>query len=150
VPVNTITLRIDGPPRGKGRPRFSRASGRAYTDHQTQTAEQRVQGAWVHAGRPRIDGPLAMTVEVVLERPGSHRKRNGELSAAGKRSPHPTRRPDFDNVAKLIADSLNRCAYSDDAAIVDCRIVKRWGERGEYEHTLVTLRALVADEAVAA
>lgn len=142
--MSEIVLRIDGPPRGKGRPRFSRASGRTYTDHRTQSAEQRVRLAWLEAGSPRLDGPIELVVNVALRRPGSHYKRDGTLSAAGKRSDWPTKTPDFDNVAKLIADALNRCAYGDDASVVHHRFIKRWASAGEREHTVVHIRPVAA------
>lgn len=133
-----IELRIDGQPRGKGRPRFSPQGGRVYTDSATVLAEGRIRGAWLEAGSPRLpDGPVRMTVIAALERPKNHWRRGGTLSAAGQRSAAPTRKPDLDNLVKLIADSLNRLAYRDDADIVDCRIVKRWCNPGESEHTVV-------------
>lgn len=132
-----IELRIDGQPRGKDRPRLGRG-GRVYTPSATVLAEGRIRGAWLEAGSPRLpDGPVQMTVIAALERPKNHWRRDGTLSAAGERSAAPTRKPDVDNLVKLIADSLNRLAYRDDAEIVDCRVVKRWCNPGETEHTLI-------------
>ena len=139
-----IVLRIDGQPRGKGRPRFNTKTGHAHTDKNTRTHEARVHDAWVNAGRPRIDGPVQLLISVVLERPMSHYRADGSLSAAGQRSPWPTKRPDFDNIAKLVADALNRCAYHDDASVVHHWSVKRWANANEREHTEVVLRPMPA------
>lgn len=138
-----IELRVDGPPRGKGRPRFDPRSRRAYTDNATQRAEGSVQIAWIMAGRPRMeDGPIALLVEVVMRRPESHWKRNGTLSAAGERSTWPTKKPDWDNVAKLVADALNGAAYRDDSQIVTAHTIKRWANPGEHEHTRIVIREM--------
>lgn len=146
-------LIVDGEPRGKGRPRFDPRTGRAYTDNKTKLAEGRVHDAWVRANRPRLEGPIALLVTIVLQRPQAHFKVDGTFTAAGIRSGHPTKKPDFDNVAKLIGDALNKCAYDDDANIVHHWFVKRWANPGEHEHTRIVVRqmpTLLHTQAVAA
>jgi Holliday junction resolvase RusA-like endonuclease len=97
--------------------------------------------AWHQAGTPRLpEGPIVLTVEMALARPGGHWKVNGTLSAAGQRSQWPTKKPDADNVLKLLMDSLNGCAYRDDVQIVNATVVKRWCNAGEHEHTIIRLR----------
>lgn len=135
-----IVFTVAGPPRGKGRPRFDGRSKRTYTDAQTLSAEQRVHAAWRAAGGRTIPGPVELGVSVVLRRPQTHYRVSGELSAAGERATHPTKKPDFDNVAKLIADALNGCAFDDDAQVVEHRFIKRWANPGESEHTQVSIR----------
>lgn len=137
-----IDLTIPGAPTGKGRPRFTK-QGRTFTDANTRRAEDRVYSAWMQAGQPRLpDGPVHATVEMALARPNGHYKRDGMLSAAGLRSEYPTKKPDCDNVAKLVCDSLNGCAYRDDAHVVRLLVIKRWANPGEDEHTRVWLDAL--------
>ena len=139
----SVTLTIPGPATGKGRPRFNRTTGHAVTPAKTRIAENRVYLAWQDAGSPRLpDGPVYMTVEIVMARPQGHWNSKGDLNAAGKRSCWPTKKPDLDNVAKLIADSLNGCAFRDDAQIVRSNCIKRWANPGEPEHTRVTLRCM--------
>jgi Holliday junction resolvase RusA-like endonuclease len=136
-----IELRVMGTPTGKGRPRFNTRTGHAMTPHKTRVAEARVIEAWHLAGEPRLpDGPAVLTVEMALERPNAHWKLDGTLSAAGLRSEWPTKKPDADNVLKLVMDSLNGCAYRDDAQIVHAWVVKRWCNGGESERTLITLK----------
>ena len=36
----------------------------------------------------------------------------------------PTKKPDMDNILKIIADALNKVAYYDDKQIVECSIKK--------------------------
>lgn len=136
-----IMITVNGTPTGKGRPRFNPKSGHAMTPHKTRVAEARVIAAWQALGCPRLDdGPIVLTVDMALARPGSHWKVSGDLSAAGQRSLWPTKKPDADNVLKLLMDSLNGAAYKDDAQVVHAWIVKRWCNAGEREHTVIRLR----------
>jgi Holliday junction resolvase RusA-like endonuclease len=138
-----IELRIDGKPTGKGRPRF--ANGRVFTDSQTEAAEARIERAWEQAGKPRIpDGPIAFTLEIVVQRPKTHRKQNGTLTAAGQRAPWPCRKPDADNALKLAMDALNKRAYRDDVDIVHAWVVRRWATSDEPEHSIITVRPMPA------
>lgn len=142
--MNEITLTIVGAPTGKGRPRFDPRTRRTYTDAKTTTAEARVMVAWEQAGRPRLpDGPVALMITQSVSRPKSHWRRDGTLSAEGRRRPWPDgRKPDFDNAAKLIADALNGCAYRDDADVVHHWFVRQWAHRDEPEHTEVVIRPM--------
>lgn len=40
----------------------------------------------------------------------------------------PTKKPDFDNIGKIICDSLNFIAYHDDSAIVEAEVSKFYSE----------------------
>jgi Holliday junction resolvase RusA-like endonuclease len=139
-----IELLIPGPPTGKGRPRF--ANGRTYTDKGTQLAEARVQRAWEEVGSPRLhDGPLYLRIWIGVERPKGHYKRDGSLSTEGLRHPFPTRRPDLDNVVKLIADSLNGLAFHDDSQIVTVLADRSWSTDAQ---TVVSIDELTKDDAI--
>lgn len=138
-----IELIVPGEVRGKGRPRFVKATGRTYTDTPTMRAETRIQLAWIEAGKPRVDdGPLGMELEAVLVRPNGHWKKDGTLSAEGERKPWPTKKPDVDNTIKLAMDALNGTAYRDDALIVSAHVWKRWANPGEHEHTRIRVRPM--------
>jgi Holliday junction resolvase RusA-like endonuclease len=136
-----LVLRVDGKPAGKGRPVFSRHGARvsARTPDATRSAEGRMQAAWMHAGRPRVDGPFRIDVEVVVTRPAAHWRVDGTLGTVGEREEHPIRRPDVDNSLKLVMDSLNGCAYRDDVAAVLASVCRRWANPGEHEHTVVRI-----------
>jgi Holliday junction resolvase RusA-like endonuclease len=122
-----IELTILGDPAGKGRPRFVRATGRAYTDAKTISAEQAVVEAWHREGQGRLpDVALSADITVCMQRPKGHFKRDGGLSAEGQRQSVPTKRPDLDNVAKLVLDSLNGLAYRDDSQIAQLIVHRFW------------------------
>jgi Holliday junction resolvase RusA-like endonuclease len=138
-----IELVLPGRAHGKGRPRFNTKTGRAYTDKQTRTQEELLRQVWLEAGRPTLgEVPLSVEVEVVLARPRGHFIKDGSLGAAGQRSPHPSGRPDLDNVVKLVADGLNTLAFRDDAQVVLIVAQKRWAEADEEEQTVVRIGGL--------
>lgn len=51
----------------------------------------------------------------------------------------PTKKPDMDNVVKVIADSLNQVAYRDDTQIVDCQCRKFYSETPRVEVIIKTV-----------
>jgi len=140
-----------GPVKGKARPRLSvrvdeteaqlrvrareRVRGavrtRTHTPWETKAAEERWQALWMAQGRPRVpDGePFALEVRVYVARPASHWKKNGELTAAGLRAglvvPR-SKKPDLDNVVKLILDALNGFAWRDDAQLAELLVRRVW------------------------
>lgn len=126
-----IDLWIAGTPRGKDRPRFSRATGRTFTTKQTVNAEANIVQVWREAGEPRLpDGPAMLFLFVRVERPASHFKRDGALSAEGRRRDWPdNKKPDLDNALKLAMDALNGRAYKDDVQIVASNAFRVWGAR---------------------
>ncbi len=52
----------------------------------------------------------------------------------------PTKRPDWDNIGKIVSDALNELAYHDDSYIVDARVRKWYSDtpRVEVEITELT------------
>ena len=48
----------------------------------------------------------------------------------------PTKKPDADNVLKVVADSLNHIAYKDDSQIVDAYVRKFYCEKPRIEVTI--------------
>jgi Holliday junction resolvase RusA-like endonuclease len=48
----------------------------------------------------------------------------------------PTKKPDFDNIGKIICDALNKIAYDDDSQIVEANIYKVYADIPRVEVTL--------------
>jgi Holliday junction resolvase RusA-like endonuclease len=119
----THRFTIPGAPRGKGRPRFTRAGGfpRAFTDEKTASYENLValaarQG---RSGVPAFNGPLTVTITFYLQRP----------KRAPRRVVHPATRPDLDNLVKAVLDGCNQAGiWMDDAQVVELRAGKRYGD----------------------
>jgi Holliday junction resolvase RusA-like endonuclease len=126
--MGPIVIELAGEPRGKGRPRFVRATGHAFTPAATRSYESalRLAGQQVMNGANPLDGPLAVEVLAWMTVPASwsKRKRDAALNGAVK----PTGRPDVDNLLKVL-DSLNTVVWRDDRQIVWCSVAKMYASR---------------------
>lgn len=123
-----ITIELAGVPRGKGRPRFVKATGIAFTPARTRSYESDLKLAAqdVMDGRPPLDCPLRVVVTAMMPVPRSWSRVKQRLALLGALLP--TGRPDWENIAKCL-DALNQVVWRDDALIVDGRIVKQYSER---------------------
>jgi Holliday junction resolvase RusA-like endonuclease len=52
----------------------------------------------------------------------------------------PTKKPDADNIIKVVADSLNQVAYRDDSQIVDTMLRKYYSEQPRIEVVIQTTK----------
>jgi len=123
-----IQFTIPGEPVGKGRPRATTINGmaRMYTPKKTASYEGRVIDAFVRAGGVMLIGNIAMAIHATFSMPVSwSMKKRQAMDGA-----YCIKKPDADNVLKVVADALNGIAYRDDAAIVYASIEKRWGQDG--------------------
>lgn len=110
-------------PIGKGRPRVTVRSGRAwaYTPPKTTIAEKHVAAAARTNGAKPVSGPLRMHVEAIFPIPPSWPKDKRQSPPAH------TSRPDCDNLLKLVADALNGVCYYDDSQLVESMVRKAYG-----------------------
>lgn len=123
-----IEIELAGTPRGKGRPRFSRKQGRAYTPAETVSYERALahEAALVMRGQPILEGALQVVVTAFMPVPASwsRKKRDAALSCQA----WPTGKPDCDNIIKVL-DALNQIVWRDDAQIVQAYVHKEYSER---------------------
>lgn len=126
-----IEFTVPGDPRGKGRPRFTR-QGTAYTPKETTAYEKKVRAAYYEARREtdaRLTGPVAVQITAYYEIPKSVTKKIREKIMAGEELP--MKKPDVDNVAKIILDALNDNAYQDDKQVTELFARKRYDTDGK-------------------
>lgn len=125
---------VPGSPTAKGRPRFARATGRAYTPATTAAAERTMReqlAAGTKVGRVAeqqswpLEGALELVVDCVLPIPASWSKRKQE-EARRNLLPHLSR-PDVDNLGKLVMDSANGVLWKDDSQLVRVTFEKHYG-----------------------
>ena len=119
-----VKFTILGEPAGKGRPRFTR-EGRTYTPEKTVSYENLVKLEYEQqcANHKFPDGAqLDVRIIAYYQIPKSTSKKKAKLMEDGKI--RPTKKPDFDNIGKIVCDSLNKRAYKDDAQIVDAQVRK--------------------------
>lgn len=123
-----MIFEISGEPMGKQRPKFSSANGfvRTYTPAKTMHYEEWVKLCYQQAnGEYFGEVPLEITVDAYFEIPKSFSKKKWQQAISGELLP--TKKPDADNILKIICDSLNGVAYKDDKQIVSARIQKHYG-----------------------
>ena len=113
-----IEIILAGEPVGKGRPRFVKATGRAYTPEKTARYEDRL--AWaaqaVMGGRPLFEGAVKLEIDIYMSIPVSkpHKWRADALAGVIR----PTKKPDWENVAKM-TDAFNKVVWLDDSQVVE-------------------------------
>jgi Holliday junction resolvase RusA-like endonuclease len=115
----TLSFFIPGPPRGKGRPKFSARGGivRTYTDEQTASYENLVALAAKRAmgDTDPISEACAVYIRAEFEVPKSVSAKKREQMLEGEIEP--TKKPDLDNIAKAVLDGLNKVAFVDDVLV---------------------------------
>ena len=126
--MTAIVIELPGIPQGKGRPRFVRATGHAFTPAKTRSYESMLQGAALDVmnGTPPLEGPLEATVEAHFPVPASWSKSKRAAALLGVT--RPTTKPDVDNLLKIL-DALNAVVFHDDKQIVVATISKHYSER---------------------
>lgn len=124
---------IPGEPHGKARPRFNTHSGKAITPEKTANYETLAQWEYTRQCGHKFpdDAMLDMRIIAYYAVPKSDSKKLRARKLAGE--VRPTKKPDMDNVIKIIADALNTVAYRDDTQIVDCQCRKFYSEEPRVE-----------------
>ena len=117
---------IPGKVQAKQRPRFNGKF--AYTPKETIAYENWVRTCYLekYRGQPILENPLKVKIIAYYEIPKStSKKRRLEMKDD---KVFPTVKPDTDNIAKSILDSLNGIAYLDDKQIVKLEVEKYYSQ----------------------
>lgn len=122
--AGNFRLTIPGPPTGKARARVTHHG--TYTPKLTVLAENEIRAIWRENGSPTLTGAVSVYVNAYVGRPASHFKRDGTLSAKGQRERRCIRRPDVDNIGKLVLDALNKHAWLDDHQVTQLFCSREW------------------------
>src|SRR5262245_26581034 len=125
---HSIIIGLAGEPKGKGRPRFVRRTGHAFTPQRTASYEAclRHEAALAMAGKPPLEGALCAQVNAYFGVPQSWSAKKRAAALAG--AVRPTNRPDADNICKML-EGLNGIVFSDDGQIVSAIIEKYYSDR---------------------
>ena len=125
-----IRFVIPGEPQGKGRPKFSRQGSfvKTYTPAKTENYEAHIKACFMASGAGMIPQGVEIGMEITAfySIPKSTSKKRAALMREGVI--RPAKKPDFDNVAKVICDALNKIAYYDDAQIVEAAFAKFYAD----------------------
>lgn len=124
--MKQIVFEVGGDVIGKGRPRFTR-TGKPYTDIRTRLYEKKIRRAFIEAGGEELaDCPVHIDIETVAGIQKSVSKATKSRRLSGQELA--IKKPDVDNVSKIVLDALNGLAYPDDVNVVSMRVIK-----GRYE-----------------
>lgn len=128
-----IAFCVPGEPQGKARPKVTRlknGGSHTYTPDKTVAYEELIRLRYCDAAdgfRFEAGKPLRMRVVAFYGIPKSKPKKTKTAMLLNRI--RPTKKPDFDNIFKIICDALNGIAYADDAQIVEAQISKVFTSR---------------------
>lgn len=133
-----VKFTIEGEPTGKGRPKFNGNTNVAYTPKKTKDYENLVK--WSYAEQVGLcntfgDSPVAVDIVAYCSIPKRTTKEKFEGMIVNKLKP--TKKPDVDNIAKIILDALNHIAYDDDKYVVSLSVKKVYSS---YPKVMVSIR----------
>lgn len=114
---------VHGKPQGKARPRFSIRSGTVYTPKKTAIYEKKIAKAYVEAGGEKYPAGTYVRVQIQVYFPIPKSWPKSKRQDALENILRPDKKPDIDNILKVVLDALNRIAYEDDKQVVyvSCR-----------------------------
>ncbi len=123
-----LEITIPGEPVGKSRPRVTKFS--TYTPAKTVNYETLVKQMFAikYPDHRPYEDQIAMTITAYFGIPQSKSKKAKEFMAEG--DIRPCKKPDCDNILKIVADALNKIAYRDDAQIVRAQVDKYYTAYG--------------------
>jgi Holliday junction resolvase RusA-like endonuclease len=121
-----IHFQVEGDPKGKGRPRFSRVGNftKVYTDKQTLTYEAMIATFAKQAmgGTELLKTPVSVFLYVRLPVPQSYSNKRRDACLSGLEKP--CKKPDIDNIAKTYLDAMNGVIFVDDTQVIDLHVKK--------------------------
>lgn len=131
-----IEFKIPGAPQGKARARtfYNSKMGRmnSITPEKTVLYENLIKMSYLTVEENKrmpfqeLMLPLKVSITACFEPPKSVSKKNREKMLKGEILP--TKKPDIDNIAKVVLDALNGIAYKDDTQVVSLEVRKIYSE----------------------
>ena len=121
-------LEVPGKITGKGRPRVNTTTAIAYTPTKTKEYEELVKQYFIikNRGVKPLEGRISVTIKAYFGIPKNASKKQREEMLNNNISP--VKKPDIDNIAKIILDALNKLAFNDDNQIIKLSIEKVYSE----------------------
>lgn len=121
-------IEVPGDVVGKARPRMNTRVGRAYTPTNTKNYEYFIRQCFLlkYQRFEKIEGPVKVTIKAFFSvaKSASNRKKEKML----KNEIRPTKKPDIDNITKIVLDALNKFAFEDDVQVVELNVEKYYAD----------------------
>lgn len=117
-----------GEPVGKARPRMNTRTGQAYTPTKTKLYEYALR-QWFIREYPNfspIESRVKVEIIAYFSIPKStSKKKEAEMM---KNFISPTKKPDIDNITKIVLDAMNKFAFKDDTQVVILQVEKKYSD----------------------
>lgn len=130
--MTKVKFIIEGEPVGKGRPRHGKS--RIYTPAKTKAVENNIAYFYKVNVKHYFEEYVKMNLDLFYKIPKSDSKKKREMKLNNELRPN--KKPDADNVIKLVADALNEVAYKDDTQIIEIVCRKFYSDIPRMEITL--------------
>ncbi len=113
---------------GKGRPRLNSYTGTVYTPTKTKDYESLVQQYFLlkYPKFKPFEGRVQVEINARFQIPKSANKTEKSLMLENK--VNPTKKPDIDNIVKIILDAMNGVAFNDDIQITKLNVEKSYAD----------------------
>ncbi|MDR1364369.1 MAG: RusA family crossover junction endodeoxyribonuclease [Oscillospiraceae bacterium] len=123
-----IKFTIQGDPRGKERPRvcFKHGKSFAYTPQRTSEYEENIRRSFKKIINHKFERNIPLGIIITAYYPIPRHSSMKISKAMENDEILPTKKPDCDNVIKIILDALNKVCYEDDAQICNLKFEKHY------------------------
>ena len=132
-----LKFTVMGEPCAQGRPRFSTLGGYVKAIDPAKSRNQKSYIKYLATTAAKQQGwtytylPLYVEIIAYMGIPKSKSKKWRAAAIRGQE--RPTKKPDVDNLFKLVTDALSGILYNDDKQIVSCRVQKWYSEEPRTE-----------------
>lgn len=132
-----LKFTVMGEPCAQGRPRFSTLGGYVKAIDPAKSRNQKSYIKYLATAAAKQQGwtytylPLYVEIIAYMGIPKSKSKKWRAAAIRGQE--RPTKKPDTDNIFKLVTDALSGVIYADDKQIVSCRVQKWYSEEPRTE-----------------
>ncbi len=119
---------VIGEIKGKARPRVNTYTGQTYTPSDTKDYETLIK-QYFKIKYPRYEqltGRISVKIISYFKIPKNMTKKDKELISKGLLSP--VKKPDIDNIVKIILDAMNKMAFKDDNQITKLETEKIYSD----------------------
>ena len=133
---NKIQFDVIGKPYGQKRPRAFRRGKflGIYAPKENVEYSVKVVNAFNKVGKKYDDVPLVIEIQAFFKKPKLTKK---EQALNLPKHKFPTKKPDGDNIAKAILDSLNQVAYHDDSYVTELSVSKYYTDGDELVNVVI-------------
>ena len=131
-----VKFNVFGKPRGKQRPRLCSVGGRniVYTPKQTIEYEKLIKASYIASSKVFFERNIPIEINILAY---FFHKSSIEFA---------TKKPDADNIIKIVLDALNKVAFYDDAQVSKICFEKRYSKTPRLEITIQNLKETKTNE----